>query len=306
MSAGIYAARKKLKTLLVAEILGGQMADASHIDNYLGYESILGVELAQKFAKHLKNFKEDIEIKEGELVAEIKKIEKTEDGKPAFEVITENNRWQAKTILITSGKMARKLEAPGEEKFSGKGVAYCATCDAPLFKDKIVAVVGAGNSGLGAALQLTAYAKKIYLINKYPSLEKGDETYREKIKVSPLVTIFNNTQIKEIKGDKFVKSIILQNTADNTQQEIKVEGVFVEIGSIPNLQFAKHLVEYNSKGEIEINFETNATSCLGIFAAGDVTNIPYKQIIISAGEGAKAALSVYHYLTGMQTAVRGA
>jgi alkyl hydroperoxide reductase subunit F len=297
MSAGVYAARKKLKTLLLAKNLGGQPSEAWQIDNYLGLPAVLGIELAEKFKSHLKKFSQDIEIKEGEIVVEIKKTEQAENNLPLFNVYTEKEKFPAKALIIATGVSPKKLGIPGEEKFTNRGVVFCATCDAPLFKDKIVAVVGSGNAGLDAAIQLTSYAKKIYLLNKYPDLHKGDLSYVEKIEKSPLIGILNNALPKEIKGDKFVKSLVWENVKTKETQEIEVEGVFVEIGSAPSLHFAKQLLKYNEKNEIIINPETNATSCPGIFAAGDVTNMPYKQIIISAGEGAKAALSAYYYLT---------
>jgi thioredoxin-disulfide reductase len=291
ISAGIYAARKKIKSLLIATTLGGQPTEAWQIDNYPGFPSIMGAELAQNLASHIGKFKNDIEIKEGETVV---KIEEKEGA--AFEVQTEREKYETKSVIIASGVNPRRLDVPGEEKFAGRGVVYCATCDAPLFNGKTVAVVGAGNSGLDAALQLTKYAKKIYLINKYPGLKVGDPAYQEKIKNSPLIEIVPSSWVKEIKGEKFVNGIVLENLDTKKINEINVEGVFVEIGSRPSLQFAKHMVKFNEKEEIVINPETNESSQKGIFAAGDVTNVPYKQIIISAGEGAKAALSVYQYL----------
>jgi thioredoxin-disulfide reductase len=296
ISAGIYAARKKVKTLLLAKSLGGQPTEAWQIDNYPGFPSIMGAELAQNFTSHIKKFKENIEIREGEAVIKIEKTEKGENELPTFDVLTEKEKYETKAIIIASGGNPRRLDVPGEEKFAGRGVVYCATCDAPLFNGKIVAVVGAGNSGLDAALQLTKYAKKIYVINKYPELKVGDPEYKEKINNSPLIEIVPSSWVKEIKGDKFVSAIALENLDTKEITEIEVEGVFVEIGSHPSLQFAKHMVKFNEKGEIVINPATNVSSVDGIFAAGDVTDVPYKQIIISAGEGAKAALSAYYYL----------
>jgi thioredoxin-disulfide reductase len=292
ISAGIYAARKKIKTLLIAKQLGGQPAEAWEIENYLGFEKISGVDLAQKFAEHLKKFSADIKIKEKESVDKIIKNASNE-----FEINAGKNIYQTKTIIVATGSSPRRLNIPGEENFIGRGVVFCATCDAPIFSGKSVAVIGAGNSGMNAVLQLTKYAKKIYLINKYPDLSKGDSMYAEQIKQSPLVEIINNSLPKEIKGDKFVSGLIIENSETKANQELAVEGVFVEIGSLPSLQFLSDLVEYNQKGEIIINPENNMSSQSGIFAAGDATNIPHKQIIIAAGEGAKAALGAYYYLT---------
>lgn len=291
MSAGIYAARKKLKTLLIAKTLGGQLTEAWQIENYLGFEEISGVNLAQKFISHLKKFSADVEIREGESATHINQPENK-----IFEIATETNKYLAKTIIVSTGASPKKLNIPGEEKFAGRGVVFCATCDAPMFSKKTVAVVGSGNSGLNAALQLTKYASKIYLINKYPDLSKGDAVSVEKIKASPLIQIINNSLAKEIKGDKFVYSLVLKRVDTDQIEEINVEGVFVEIGVAPSLHFLGSLVEYSEKGSIIVKQENNMTSCPGIFAAGDATNLPYKQIIIAAGDGAKAALGVYDYL----------
>jgi alkyl hydroperoxide reductase subunit F len=291
MSAGIYAARKKIKTLLIAKQLGGQPAEAWEIENYLGFEKISGVDLAQKFASHLKKFSADIEIQEGENAEKI-----TKNANNEFEVSAGKKNYLAKAIIIATGSSPRRLNIAGEENFIGRGVVFCATCDAPLFAGKTVAVIGAGNSGMDTALQLTKYAKKIYLINKYPDLLKGDSLYAEQIKNSPLVEIMNNSLPKEIRGDKFVSGLIIENSQTKENKELSVEGIFVEIGSLPSLQFLGGLVEYNQKGEIIINHENNMSSCAGIFAAGDATNVPHKQIIIAAGEGAKAALGAYYYL----------
>lgn len=307
ITAGIYAARKKIKSLLLAKQLGGQPTEAWQIENYPGFESILGVDLAKKFVDHLNKFKSDIEIKEGENVCAIQNIREPFSDKSAendsrtvalpFEVTTDKNKYQTKSVIIASGLSPKKLGIPGEEEFKNRGVVYCATCDAPLFKNKIVSVIGAGNSGLDAALQLTKYASKIYLFNKYPSFDKADKEYVDEVEAAPAITIFSKALVKEIRGEKFVKSLVWENIETHKTREVETDGVFVEIGSKPSLQFARDLVEFNEREEIIIDPLTNMTTVPGIFAAGDVTNIPYKQIIIAAGEGAKAALGAYHYLT---------
>ncbi|MBI4837357.1 MAG: FAD-dependent oxidoreductase [Candidatus Portnoybacteria bacterium] len=292
ITAGIYAVRKKIKTLLLAKQLGGQPTEAWQIENYPGFESILGVDLAKKFVDHLLKFKDEIEIKEGEAVIDIQKLS---DGE--FKISTDKNKYQAKSIIIASGTSPRKLGVVGEEEFKNRGVVYCATCDAPLFKNKIVSVVGAGNSALDAALQLTKYASKIYLFNKYPSFNKADKEYVDEVKAAPAITILNNARVKKIRGGKFVNSLVWENTETHEIQEVETDGVFVEIGSKPSLQFARDLVEFNERGEIIVDLFTNMTTVPGIFAAGDVTNNLHKQIVIAAGEGAKATLSTYQYLT---------
>lgn len=298
MSAGIYAARKKLKTLLLARELGGQqMIEGYLIENYLGYSKIPGIELVQKFTEHLKKFDKkisagnyDLKIKEGEAVFKIEK----KDNK--ILVFTEKGQYEAKALIIATGKRQRILDVPGARQFEGKGITYCATCDAPLFRDKIVAVVGAGDAGQDTAWQLTQYAKKVYIINKYPELRGSNIALQEKLKASKKVEIIGSVLPKEVVGDKFFRELIYFNLETKKEGRIKIDGIFVEIGSIPVTDFLNGLLELNQKGEIIIDHKTCATSTDGIFAAGDVTDVPYKQIIISAGEGAKAALSAYEYL----------
>lgn len=286
LSAGIYAARKKINILLLTESFGGQMMKAPLVENYLGITDLPGLELVQKFVEHLKKF--ELEIKESEITENIKQIDKN------FEIKTNKNTYQTKTIIIATGKSARELDVPGGKEFIGKGVVYCATCDAPLFSEKTVVVVGAGDAGMNTAWQLTKYAAKIYLINKYSEFKSDDVILQEKIKNHPKIEIVSQTEIKEIKGDKFVKSLTYKQ--GDIEREITADGIFVEIGSNPNSAFAENIVKLNEKKEIIIDPQTNSTSTQGIFAAGDVTDIIHKQIVIAAGEGAKAALSAYEYL----------
>lgn len=289
ITAGIYAARKKLKILLVTKEFGGQMNKAHEVENYPGITLMMGADLTKKFVEHLKKF--DIEIKEGKNIRELKKTNKE------FEAILEDGeKFETKTIIIASGKNPRPLKVPGEERLVGKGVTYCSICDAPLFKGKDVAVIGGGNAGLDAAMDLTKYANKIYVLE---FMEKilGDESTQEKLRASGKVELITNVATKEIKGKKFVESLVYEDKKTGKTKEIKVQGVFVEIGYVPSSEFIKDLVEFNKAGEIMINPKNNSTKTPGVFAAGDVTGIPYKQIVIAASEGAKAALSAYEYLT---------
>ena len=292
LAAAIYAARKKIKTLVLADGAASQTAEAHLVENYLGIPSIPGNELAEKFREHAR--KMAVEIKDG---VDVSKIESA-DGK--FEVISNNGTLSAKSLIIATGKKYRPLEVPGAKEFEGKGITYCATCDAPLFKNKTVAVVGAGDAGQDAAWQLTEYASRIYLLNKYPELRGDDRQIQEKLKTHLKVTILNNCEPMEVKGDKFVKALVLKCNGDGQTKEIAVEGIFVEIGSVPASKFLNGVVKLNEKEEIVIDPKTNATSQSGIFAAGDITDVPYKQMIIAAGEGAKAALSAYEYLKSIK------
>ncbi|TSC52398.1 MAG: alkyl hydroperoxide reductase subunit F [Parcubacteria group bacterium LiPW_39] len=288
LSAAVYATRKKLNLLVLTNDVGGQTTEAHTVDNYLGIPGLLGVELVEKFREHAKKLK--VEIKES---IAVEKIVPT-DGN--FAVKTNQGDWEAKAIIITTGKRYRKLEIPGAAEFEGKGITYCASCDAPLYAGKTVAVVGAGDAGQDAAWQLTKYAKKIYLLNRYPELRGDDKQIQEQIKNHPKIEIINECYPVEVKGDKFVKGLIYQRNGSDQKREIAAEGIFVEIGSVPASKFLKDVVKLNERGEIVIDLKTNASSVPGIFAAGDVTDVTHKQMIVAAGEGAKAALAAYEHL----------
>lgn len=292
-AAAVYAGRKKLKTLLITESWGGQSVVSAGIENWIGVKSISGFDLAKALEDHARA-QEGVEIISPDKVLEVGEIPE------GYEVKTEKGgAYQAKTLVVVSGGRRRRLGIPGEDAFDGRGVAYCSTCDAPIFKGKVVAVVGAGNAGLEAVIDLFPYADKIYLINRKSEL-MGDPLTQEEVKKSPKVTIISNAEVQEILGDKFVTGL---NYLDNTDSQIKkleVGGVFVEIGSVPNSEFVKGLVEMNAGSEIIVDHKTGATSRPGIFAAGDVTDEIYKQNNISAGDGVAAALSAYNYLLNIK------
>lgn len=287
-AAGVYAGRKKLKTLLITESFGGQSLVSDSIENWIGVKNVSGFELAKMLEDHVRAH-ENVEIKIPEKVLSVKSID------AVYEVATDKGSYQSKTLIVTSGGRRRRLNVPGEDKFEGKGVSYCSTCDAPLFKDKIVAVVGGGNAGAEAAIDLVSYASKIYLINRSPELSADPQTVEE-LKKLPKVSIISNADIQEIMGDKFVSGLKYLDKSDNGQKELPLGGVFVEIGSVPNSEFLNGLVEMNKTGEIIVDHKTGATTRPGIFAAGDVTDEIYKQNNISAGDGVVAALSAYNYL----------
>jgi thioredoxin reductase len=283
ITASVYAARKRMNFLVISKDIGGQAALSGDIENYTGYQFITGPELALKFEEHMRAY--NITLKENEEVLELKKL------KDIVYIKTNKNEYQSKTAIIASGKRSRELGVPGEKEFKNKGLTYCATCDAPLFTGKDVAVIGGGNSALDAILQLTKIAKKIYAINNTPALG-GDPIMREKILKSSLVTVFNNSRVLEIFGNGFVKGFRIKK--DGSEITLPAQGIFVEIGLFPNSDFAEG-VQKNESGEINISL-SNETNIPGIFAAGDVTNVPEKQIIIAAGEGSKAVLSAFRYL----------
>lgn len=291
MAAGVYAARKKLKTILIAKEWGGQSVVSAGIENWVGTKNVPGFDFAKMLEEHARA-QEAIEI----IVPDkIVKVEKTNEH---FKVHTEKgNEYEAKTVFIGSGARRKKLGVPGEKEFDGKGVAYCSTCDAPMFKDKDVAVIGGGNAGLEAVLDLGPYAKNIWLL-EYSDTLKGDPITQEKVKNLPnLEKIIFNAQTVAIFGDKFVSSLTYKDKTSGAEKSLNLHGVFIEIGSVPNSDMVKDLVETNKYGEILIDSKTGRTSCKGIWAAGDVTDDPFKQNNISAGDAVKAALDAYNYLT---------
>jgi alkyl hydroperoxide reductase subunit F len=289
IAAGIYASRKKIKSLLITDSFGGQSIVSDKIENWIGEKEISGFELAKKLENHLKS-QQGIEILENELVS---KIEKIENG---FKVFTNNNKvFETKYILVASGSSHRKLNVLGEKEFEGRGVFYCATCDAPLMKNKTAAVIGGGNSGLEAVLDLIPYASSIYLL-EYGEKLKGDAITQEKIKSNPKVQIITLAQTIEITGENFVSGLKYKDRQTNEIKELKVDGVFVEIGSTPNSFLVKDLVNLNNFGEIIVDPKTQQTSLFGIWAAGDVTDFPYKQNNIAVGHAISAILNINDYL----------
>jgi thioredoxin-disulfide reductase len=292
ITAGIYAARKKLNALLVCKDFIGQVGQAFFVENYPGFEGISGQELMKKFKNHLKKF--EIDIKEGE---KVENIFKKEDG--SFEIITfEKNKYYSRAVIVASGIPPKSLNAPGEKEFIGKGVSYCTTCDAPLFNGKDVAVIGGGNSALEAVIELSKYCSKIYILDNKKDF-KADEIIIQKVKKIKKVQILLNSGIEEIKGKKFVESMTYKDLETGKLESLSVQGIFVQIGMVSATIFLKGLVDFNEKGEIKIDPITHQTKTEGIFAAGDITDIPSKQIIIAAGEGAKAALSAYSYIKSL-------
>lgn len=283
ITAAVYAARKRMNLLVITKDIGGQAAWSGDIENYTGYQFITGPELAAKFEEHMRKY--NITLKEGEGVIELKKTGDVISAK------TDKAIYEARTAIIASGKRSRELNVAGEKEFKNRGLTYCATCDGPLFSGKDVAVIGGGNSALDATLQLMRIARHIYIINITANLG-GDPIMREQIEASDKVSIFNNTQVTAVLGEKMVNGIKI--IKEGREEIISVGGIFVEIGLIPNSDFAKD-IDKNERGEIKVNCY-NETNIPGTFAAGDVTDVPEKQIIIAAGEGAKAALSAFRYL----------
>jgi alkyl hydroperoxide reductase subunit F len=297
-SAAVYASRKQLKTLLITESFGGQSVVSNDIDNWIGEKHISGAELAMKFEAHVKDQK-DLDIKES---ASVTKITITQTSPyPIFEVSTSTNEtFSTKSLIVTLGGIRRKLNIPGEKEFTGRGVAYCATCDAPFFKDKKVAVVGGGNSGLESVLDLIPYAAEIYIFDRNDTI-KGNPDTLAKIQANPkLKNIFLKTVLVEVHGDQMVNSLTYENLDTKTQADLPIDGIFIEIGYIPNTALFKDLLTLNNWGEIVINHKNGETSQAGIFAAGDATDSTYKQNNIASGDAVKATLATYDYVQNLK------
>ncbi|MFC2040987.1 FAD-dependent oxidoreductase [Chloroflexota bacterium] len=286
LAAGVYAARKKLNTLIISGDIGGQVNWTLGVENYLGYQFIEGTELIDKFHSQVSQF--PIYQKIGEKVSRLTSI------KGGFEAESEaGNKYQAKAAIIATGKRPRKLNVPGEAEFAGKGVTYCAICDGPVFSGQRVAVVGGGNSALEAALDMVKIAEHVDLVSLTPLT--GDPVLIEKLKGAKKLTIFTEYQTEEIKGKDFVERMRIKGIKSDDKMLLDVTGVFIEIGLLPNSELVKEVIELNKFGEIPVNCSCE-TAVTGLYAAGDVTSVPEKQIVVAAGEGAKAALQAHRYL----------
>lgn len=284
ITAAIYAARKEMNFIIISPEFGGEIANTPYVENWPGEKHIGGMDLAQKYVEHMKSL--NVNIVE-DFVTEVKK----EGDK--FIVKTYEKTFESKTLIWATGSKYRELKVPGEERFKGRGVTYCSTCDGPLFKNKDVAVIGAGNNGLTSAIYMSNIANKVYLINKNPSI-KGDPILAEKLLKNEKVEIIHNAKVKEIKGEKLVRSIII--ATPNEERELEVEGVIVNVGYVPITEQIKDLVPLDPLGYVSVD-QKKMTSTPGLFAAGDVVNNPYKQLVISAGDGCTAALGVFDYLS---------
>ena len=286
LTAAVYCMRKGVNTALVADEIGGQVSSTTEIENYMGYMYIEGDELVEKFEDQVKQF--EIAYQEGSKVTSIKNGE-------IKEITLENgNTYQAKSVIVAAGKSSRKLNCPGEDKLIGKGVAYCAICDAPLYKDKDVVIVGGGNSAVEAAIDLAKIANDVTLLEIEDHLN-ADQILIDRLNEFDNVNILLEHSVQEIQGESKVENIVIENHQQNINKEITAQGIFIEIGWIPNTNFVKDTLELNDYNEIKVDCKCR-TNQEGIFAAGDITNVPFKQIIIASGEGAKAALSACDYV----------
>ena len=286
MTAAVYAARKRLDAVLISKDLGGQPMWAGRIENYMGYQYIEGFELMSKFEEQVKQF--PLEQKIGPQAISVIRI----DG--GFGVTTDGGeKFQAKAVIVASGKRPRQLGVPGEEQFKGKGVTYCSVCDGPVFSGQKVAVIGGGNAALEAIDDMVKIAEHVYVVSVTPFT--GDQILVERVRAAGNMTEFLEHEVLSISGDKLVNGIEIRDLKSREKKKLDLSGIFVEIGLSPNSELVKGLAALNAQGEIVVNCR-NETDVPGLFAAGDVTNVPEKQIVISAGEGAKAALQAHKYL----------
>ncbi len=294
LAAAMYAARLGLKTLVLGHShgteapIGGVITTTNVVENYPGFTKISGEELAKNLENHARSY--DLVTIKQELTMNIEK------HKSCFIVKTNSSEYQAKTILFATGTKWRKLEIPGSKEFENKGISYCALCDAPLYKNKTVAVIGGSDSAAKDALLLTEYAKKVYIIYRGAKIHPEPINF-ERVNLNKKIEVINNTNLNEIGGNKYVKSVILDKPY-NKSKELKLDGIFVAIGHIVLSDLAKPLgVKLNNKGEIIINHKNSETNISGIFAAGDVTDKPFKQLITGVADGCLAAYSAYEYIT---------
>ncbi len=287
MSAGVYAARKELDTLMIAQEIGGQVNYTASIDNYLGLPGIGGKELTEMFREHVERY--PIAQALGDEVVSIRR-----DEEHYVVTLKKGVGYRAHSVIYCSGKEYRRLGIPREEQFIGRGIAFCATCDAPLYKDRRVAVVGGGNSAFTAARDLVNFASEIYLIHRRDEFTADPALIRQVSKAGN-VKILTNRVVRDILGQEKFEGIRIRPSGDGPGEDLKVDGMFLEIGLIPNSDPVREMVQLNEKGEVRINHR-NETNLPGFFAAGDVTDVFEKQICIAVGDGAKAALAAHEYL----------
>lgn len=283
LSAAIYAARFRLNTLVIGKGVGGTLMVAHKVENYPGFKSISGFDLMQKLIEQVKSY--DVEIKDGNVIRVKKEGEK-------FVVETEKEGFECKSVILATGTVRRKLNIPGEKEFENKGVHYCATCDGPLYKNKVVAVIGGSDSAAKEALFLAEHASKVYIIYRKEKI-RAEPMNAEEVERNKKIEIITKTNVKEIKGKEKVESVLL-----DTEKEMKLDAVFIEIGSVPGTILAAKLgIGLNERKEV-ITDKQARTSVGGVFAAGDLTDAGWKQAVVAAAEGAMAAFSAFNYVKG--------
>jgi len=286
LTAGVYCARKLLKTVIISETIGGQAIESWAIENYMGYRMVSGDDLMRKFEEQVREQK-DIRLELDKVLT----LDRT--GNEFLANTATGAAFRARTVILAQGKHPRTLGIEGEDRYWGRGLSVCSTCDGPLFKDKVVAIVGGGNSALQTAIEMSGIAKEVHLIVR--SRIKADESCIKRYEEKKNITTYLNSIVSKLKGNSMLTGITLKDRDSGKETDITIDGIFLEIGWIPNTDFLEGFVEMNAEKEVIIDINCH-TSVPGIYAAGDVTTIKTKQIITAAGEGAKAALSAYEYL----------
>ncbi len=301
MTAAVYAARKMMKVAVLTDEFGGQMGDTTEIENYMGFQMISGRELVEKFVEHMKSF--NVPAAQGEKVKEVThegqvppegSYRTWHDGDRFKATLESGTAYTSQTVIMATGKRYKTLNIPGEKEFAGRGVSYCEICDAPFFKGKKVVVAGGGNSGFTAAMDLMRIAGDVTVINHSPGW-KADRVLFDPVQKNPNVTLLDNHEIESIEGTTKVTAVHVVDNSSGEKKAIPADGVFVEIGGVPNSGPVRGLAKLTQYRELMIDCGCR-TSVEGLFGAGDVTTVPYKQVVVSAGEGAKAALSAYEHL----------
>ena len=287
VSAAIYGARKGLKVAMIGDLVGGQLINTNDIENIIGTPLTNGFDFSQSLEKHLNEY--EIAFYKGHKVKKVLK-----DSKDNILILDDELEVKSKTVIVATGAIWKKLGIEGEDKYAGKGVHYCATCDGPFYRNKDVVIIGGGNSGVEAAIDLSNIAKTITLV-EYSSTINADEVLKNKLSSLENVKILTSSAAQSVTGNLFAEGLRILNRDSNVVEEIKTDGIFVEIGTVANTSFVSDILDINTNSEIKID-SVNKTSVEGIFAAGDCTDVRYKQVIIAMGEGAKAALSAYEYL----------
>jgi thioredoxin reductase len=291
VAAGVYAARKRLNTIFIAETVGGQSTDSTEIQNWIGTPKISGLDLGKALDTHLRTYADGVvELHIGEKAT---KVEKSGEG---FTVTTPKGTYEAHAVLIATGGWRKKLEATGALEFENKGVTYCASCDGPLFGGLDVAVVGGGNAGFETAAQLLAYAKSVTLIHRGAEFHKADKATVDAVLAHPNMKTLTNTMPVAVQGEQFVSGLVVKNTKTNEETTLPVMGIFVEIGMVPATELVKGLVEMDEWGRIKVDGKSQRTSIPGIWAAGDCSDGLYHQNNIAAGDAVKALEDIYFYI----------
>lgn len=291
VAAGVYAARKRLKTLFLAEAIGGQSTDSQDIQNWIGTPAIAGLELAKALETHLRAYASDVvDIKLGERAS---KVEKLSEG---FSVQTSTTAYMARAVLVATGGIRKKLEVPGAAEFEHKGVTYCASCDGPMFAGQDTVVVGGGNAGFETAAQLLAYAKSVTLLHRGPECTRADKATVDAVLAHKNFKLMLNSAPVEVRGEKFVSGVVVKNTQSGQTSEVSAGGIFVEIGMVPATDLVKGLAELDEWGKVKVDGKTQRASVEGIWAAGDCSDGLYHQNNIAAGDAVKALEDIYFYI----------